>query len=122
MHRYYNPNPAHNSANDCVIRALCKVFNKSWDDVYDMLWEAGKEAKEIPTTNWVWESLLESKGYKRTFLQCATNCPTVSQFAEYHWAGKYVVCTGTHVVALVAGDYYDAWDSGDLRVQYYFSK
>lgn len=122
MYRYYNPNPERNYANDCVIRALCKVLNKTWDDVYDMLWEAGKKAKEIPTTNWVWESLLESRGYIRVFMQCATNCPTVDQFSRHMRAGKYVLCTGTHVVAVVDGDYYDAWDSGGARVQYYFSE
>ena len=32
MYKYFNPNPKNNNANDCVIRALCKVLDKSWDE------------------------------------------------------------------------------------------
>ena len=37
-----------------------------------------------------------------------------------HPKGIYVVATGSHVVAVVNGDYYDSWDSGDEIVAYYF--
>ena len=36
--------------------------------------------------------------------------------------GKYIVATGTHAVAVVNGDYYDAWDSGHVMPIYYYTK
>lgn len=36
MFEYYNPNPDGSDNNNCVIRTLTKILNKSWEDVY---WE-----------------------------------------------------------------------------------
>ena len=36
--------------------------------------------------------------------------------------GKYLLATGTHVVTVIDGDYYDTWDSGDEIPIYYFTK
>ena len=121
MWRYFNPNPERNSANDCVIRALCGLFNFSWDQVYDILCEEGRRVKEIPTTNWVWEEIIEDAGLVRTYMRCARNCPTVKQFLEHNNQGVYILCTGTHVIYAKDGDHYDAWDSGDQRVQYFYT-
>jgi hypothetical protein len=33
-----------------------------------------------------------------------------------------VIGTGTHVVAVIGGDYYDTWDSGEKVVLYYFER
>lgn len=120
MHRYYNPNPKNNAANDCVVRVLCKVFNMDWDTAYGLLCEEGLRLKEIPTTNYVWEKILEDAGMTRVFMRCATNCPTVAQFLMKNQNGVFVLCSGTHVVACKDGDYFDTWDSGDVRIQYYY--
>jgi hypothetical protein len=32
------------------------------------------------------------------------------------------VGTGTHVVAVIDGDYYDAWDSGNEVIDRYFTR
>jgi hypothetical protein len=49
-------------------------------------------------------------------------CVSVSQFAEEHPTGRYVLACQNHVVSVIDGDYYDSWDSGDEIVIYYFSK
>lgn len=122
-YRYYNPNPKNRSANDCVIRAFSKIYNISWDDAYDLLWEIGKIEKEIPTTNYVWEKYLLSNGFRKHSLPLCPNCIDVNQFSKYYNNNDvYLVCTGSHVVAVVDGDYYDAWDSGSEPAMYYFSK
>ena len=121
MLQYFNPNPKHISANDCVIRALCGFFDLSWDEAYDMLYDEGRRVKEIPTTNWVWEGLLERKGLVRTYMRCATNCPTVREFLNVNNRGTYILCTGTHVIYARDGNFYDTWNSGDLRVQYFYT-
>ena len=39
-----------------------------------------------------------------------------------HSRGTYVVGTGTHAIAVVDGCYYDAWDSGNEIVLYYWKR
>ena len=117
---YWNPNPKHNSANDCVVRLFSKIFNLSWDDSYDLLCELGRQEKEIPTTNYVWERYLLSNGFRRHSLPLCPDCINLRTFAKYYDKGAYIACTSSHVIAVVDGNYYDAWDSGDEPILYYF--
>ena len=34
MFKEYNPNPVGNNVGDCVIRAITKAMDKSWEDTY----------------------------------------------------------------------------------------
>lgn len=121
-YRYFNPNPKNRSANDCLVRALSRVFEITWDQAYDLLWDLGKQEKEIPTTNYVWEKYLQSQGFRRHSLPLCPECIDVHRFSQYYNDGAYIVCTGTHVVAVVDGDYFDAWDSGSEPAMYYFDR
>ena len=38
---------------------------------------------------------------------------TVRSFAESNPHGLFLLATGAHVVAVVDGNYYDTWDSGN---------
>lgn len=38
---------------------------------------------------------------------------TVRQFSAEHPCGSYILALSGHVVAVVDGEYYDAWDSGN---------
>jgi hypothetical protein len=40
-------------------------------------------------------------------------CTTISEFARLYPKGIYIIGTGNHAVAVIDGDYYDSWDSGD---------
>ena len=42
------------------------------------------------------------------------------QFAKDHPEGTYIVATGSHVVCVQDGDYYDTWDSGHDVPSYFF--
>ncbi|MBR0092838.1 MAG: hypothetical protein IJP92_14190 [Lachnospiraceae bacterium] len=46
-------------------------------------------------------------------------CYTVERFCEEYPEGTYLVATGTHVVAVVDGNYYDAWNSGKEQITHY---
>ena len=41
-------------------------------------------------------------------------------FCEKYPTGVYVIGTGTHAVAVVDGDYYDSWDSGNEVPSYFW--
>ena len=73
--------------------------------------------------NSVWASFLSSMGFKHNLLpDTCPMCYTVEDFCSEHPTGTYLLGTGTHVVAVKDGDYYDAWDSGDEVVTYYFAQ
>lgn len=118
-----NPNPASNLVGDCVIRAISILTNKSWDYVYDEIALQGKLMYDMPSSNAVWGAYLHELGYERNVIpNTCPACYSVIQFCEDHPHGKYLLATGTHVVTVIDGDYYDTWDSGDEVPIYYFTK
>lgn len=120
---YFNPNPSRNLVGDCVIRAISKLRDKPWDDVYLGVAMQGFTDKDMPSSNAVWDSYLRNHGYMKFVIpNTCPDCYTVSQFTEEHPTGKYMLATGTHVIAVVDGDYYDTWDSGMEKPIYFYTK
>lgn len=117
MYRWYNPNSCGKKVGDCVIRALTKGLNKDWYEVYIELCLYGLKMCDMPSSNSVWKKYLTDNGY----FQKLTNL-TVREFCEKHPKGKYILATGSHVIAVENGDYYDAWDSGEEELTSYFVK
>lgn len=121
--RFYNPNPDFNFVGDCVIRAISLAVDKDWDPVYLGMTVKGYELKDMPSSNAVWGAYLRSKGFKRYIVpNTCPDCYTVKEFCEDYPDGIYVLCTGTHAVTVIDGDYYDSWDSGNEYPIYYFKK
>lgn len=120
---YFNSNPSRNLVGDCVIRAISKVMDKPWDDTYLGIVMQGFIDKDMPSSNAVWDSYLLENGYKKHAIpDTCPNCYTVSRFVKDHPSGRYVLATGSHVIAVVDGDYFDTWDSGSEKVIYYYIK
>lgn len=119
----YNPNPDGHDTGDCVIRGLCLLLDSEWEKIYMDLTLKGLQMSMWGDTNAVWESYLREKGYKREAIpNTCPDCYTIAAFAADHPEGKYLVATGTHVVAVCDGNYYDSWDSGHLIPSYYYFK
>ena len=121
---HYNPNPAGRSAGDCVIRAVAKATGTDWEGAYAALSAAGLAARDLPNADHVWGSYLRRNGFRRDMLpaECHDGY-TVSAFAEDHPSGTFVLSMpGRHVVAVVDGQYYDSWDSGQEVPAYYYEK
>lgn len=58
MYKYYNPNPAGLSVGDCVIRAISKLTNQTWDETFIDICMMGYELKDMPSANHVWERVI----------------------------------------------------------------
>ena len=120
---YYNPNPSRNLVGDCVIRAVSKLTDKSWDDTYLGIAMQGFIDKDMPSSNAVWDSYLRNNGYNRfTVPNTCPDCYTVLDFVADHPTGKYLLATGSHVIAIIDGVYFDTWDSGYEKPIYYYTK
>ena len=118
-----NLNPFGKHVGDCVVRALSLALDQDWDTTYLELMSQGFSMKDMPSSNAVWGQYLKNKGYKRYVIpdECP-DCYTISEFCTDNPQGIYILGTGTHVVTVKDGSYYDTWDSGREIPLYYFEK
>ena len=77
----------------------------------------------MASVNNLWSTYLRANGFKRRSLpDTCPDCYTVKDFCIDYPFGKYMLATGTHVIAVIDGNYYDTWDSGNEVPLYYWSK
>lgn len=130
----YNVNPQGLQVGDCVIRAISTVLNLSWDVVHDELCALSGYMADMPSSNRVWKKYLRDYGMKE--IEIDTDCPdclTVEDFCWLHPKGRYILSTcdytsanqiivvGTHLIAVINGNYIDSWDSGrDVPLSYFY--
>lgn len=120
-YRYYNPNPAGKKVGDCVIRGICRLTGETWNTIYVGIATQGYGMHDMPSSNAVWGEYLRRYGYKRYVIpNVCPECYTVKDFCKDNPRGSFLLATGSHVVAVVDGDYYDAWDSGAEVPIYYW--
>jgi hypothetical protein len=94
-----------------------------WEDTYIELCVQGLDMCDMPSSNAVWGAYLYKNGYRRNVIpNTCPDCYTVRDFCTEHPEGQYLLATGTHVIAVEEGDYYDTWDSGDEIPIYFWRK
>lgn len=120
---FFNANPNREIVGDCVIRGISFLLNKPWEEVYLDICHEGLLMYDMPSSNAVWSSYLIRNNYLRKVIpNVCPECYTVKDFCIDHPYGMFLLATGTHVVAVSNGNYYDTWDCGDEVPIYYFKK
>lgn len=116
----YNVNP-YKRVGDCVVRAIAMVLGEPWEKVYWDVCEKGAQLYDMPDSNEVWSAYLFEHGFKRYIIpnECP-HCYTVKDFCRDYPQGRFLLATGSHVIAVIDGDYYDTWDSGGEVPVYFF--
>lgn len=123
----YNANPLDRRGNDCTIRAISLFTGKTWDEVYIGVTAEGFDLKDMPSTNEIWNRYLKRLGYRpHTLPDTCPDCYTVKDFVKDYPEGRYLLCTGDHVIFAIItakdGLYVDTWDSGDRVPIYYYQE
>ena len=119
----YNPSPVGAKVGDCSVRAITAALGIDWESAYVLLCNAGFQMADMPSSNAVISAVLRKHGfYRKAIPDTCPNCYTVRDFCREYSKGVYVLGTGSHVVAVIDGDYYDSWDSGDEIPQYYWEE
>ena len=122
-YKFFNPNPSGKRVGDCVIRAVSFLTEQDWEETYLRITLQGFEMFDMPSSNAVWAEYLHRQGYKRYVIpDSCPDCYTVKEFCKDNSFGKFLLATGSHVVAVKNGDYYDAWDSGNEVPIYFWRK
>ena len=119
----YQPNPSNLTTGDCTVRAICAVTGLDWKTAHRALCEFARDMDDMPAENRVWWAFLRGIGFRKIRLPDACpDCYTVRDFARDHPAGKYVLGPAQHAVAVIDGDWWDAWDSGNTVPLYFFEE
>lgn len=109
-----NPNPGNRIVPDCVVRAISIALGLPWLDVYDDICAVGRRVYSMPSSDAVWGRYLFEQGSDPFILPYdCPRCVTVKEFCKIYPLGRYIIGTGNHAVAVVNGNYYDTWDSGN---------
>ena len=108
MYRYYNNNPHNRNINDCSIRALSLLTNRSWNEVYEELSYLANQDSLMMDSVVFLEDYLDDR-YPR---ECHYS-KTIGEFANEYPYGKYAVRTNGHLTAVANGYIMDTFDPSD---------
>lgn len=123
MYIQTNPNPSGKMVDDCTVRAISLATGRPWGDIAAHTFAKAYEMSDMPSSNQVWGAYLSGMGWKRHNLpDTCPNCYTISDFANDHQGGVYIVCGDGHVACVKDGDLLDTWYSGDMTAYHYWSK
>lgn len=117
----YNENPSNNRVGDCVIRALSRALKQDWEKTYLDIALQGYIMRDMPSANSVWGAYLRERGFRRHIIpDTCPDCYSITAFCIDNPKGTYILATGSHVICVEDGNYYDTWDSGNETPIYYW--
>ena len=108
MYKYYNNNPHNRHIDDCSIRALSLLTNRSWNETYEELSYLANQDSLMMDSVVFLEDYLDYR-YPR---ECHYS-KTIGEFANEYPYGKYAVSTNGHLTAIVNGNIMDTFDPSD---------
>ena len=123
---YFNPNPDASTfksgkpkywgKKDDGIRALCKAYDKDWQDMYDELCKCGKHHNDIAQSKAVINDYLISNGYEFITLgkpQPGMKRPVVKDFINQNPNGTFILYLRDYYVTIKDGVLYNVINNDD---------
>lgn len=105
MFKYFNKNSHNNFIDDCVIRCISTLTNRTWREVYDEMSRlAGDKGLMFDNVEFVEEYL------DRRYNRIRHKSITVGEFTKEYSRGKYAVTMDGHITSIIDGDIIDTFD------------
>lgn len=123
MYIEFNNNPAGRKVGDCIVRAVSKALDTTWEGAYLQLAINGLQMGDMPSSDTVAGSVLRQHGFTRKTLPISCpDCYTAEEFCKEYPVGTYVLFFGGHAACVKDGNLFDAWDSSNEIPQYFWTK
>ena len=120
MYVYFNPNPVGRTVGDCVVRAIAKALDISWEDAFALVCTNGFRMGDMPSSDSVWGSVLRQHGFYKKALQ---GDDTADDFCRRNPKGVFVLGFGGHTATVVDGNLYDSWNSlNEIPIYVWYEK
>ena len=119
-----NKNPKTDRAGDCVIRALAKAENKSWEEIFQDLVKISLKKCRLPNEKKVYEQYLKDLGYTKYKMPVKPNGKkyTVKEYFTKTNKKPIVVTTRKHMTCIIDNKLYDTWDCSNKVLSNYWIK
>lgn len=82
----YLNNPFGLRVGDCVVRAISKALDKSWEETYIDLCVQGFMMGDLPSSNSIWSTYLKHKGFRRRTIEDCPDCYSIEDFCRSVYA------------------------------------
>ena len=81
----------------------------------------GRQDCDWGSNDEIWGHYLMLHGCTPVILpKACPRCISIRDFAKRYPKGIYIIGTGSHAVAVIDGDYYDSWDSGNEIASFFW--
>ncbi len=130
---YYNPNPDAKtfksgkpkswSRQDDVVRAICKVTNKTWNEIYKELFEISSQANDMVNSKSVVDNYIKTIGGEFFTLgkpKAGEKRPTIEEFVNNNNSGTFILYLRDYYVTVINGILYNTVDLNDEAVYSYW--
>lgn len=110
----YNHNPKNKKVGDCVIRAIGKALNLSWEHTFEDLVRTAREQKSTPSYKDVYEEYLKLYPTYPVFYFDNNKMKkrlTANDICKLK--GSYIIRQANHLTCIVDGKIYDLFDCGN---------
>ena len=118
-----NKNPKKKVVNKNIVSAVAVLFCLSWQTAKEILEYIGKANGEEPFSLATLDLFFRTNDFYSCNPYCCNDVKkcNVSDFADEHKEGRFMLLTNDHVVPVIDGIYLDYYDSKDEMVIMYWS-
>lgn len=120
----FNPNPKNKKTGDCMVRALSKALEKSWEECYTELFHNTLKTGYSVSDKKNLKSYLKKLGYEMEKMPRKRDNKryTVEEFANYLAKENetYIISVANHITVIKNKILYDIWNCKNKSVGNYW--
>lgn len=130
---YYNPNPNAKTfksgkpkswnRQDDVVRAICKITNKTWNEIYSELFNISNKVNDMINSKTVVDKYIQSIGGEFFTLgkpKTGEKRPTIEEFITNNKLGTYILYLRDYYVTVIDGTLYNTTNLNNEAVYSYW--